>query len=271
MSLMKRKTIIITAILIFALSACGKVDETSSADTTQVYTTTEQTTQEAIDTTSSEAPEDTSDQAIVLELKETDNPYISEPLNMSGTYTDSVGNTADYQYQLPQFNADSESASSLNKRIEADLYELIETEVMNMEGGYSLISYRITYEVAQYGEIVAIIVTVPYPNDCKDYYAYTYDFKNNKELSNADLLAMNEMTEDAFVKQAVALEEEYFTELVNEVGITDQEMISYQLNEAKEATSANLPMYYDENGVLNVYVPFPSIAGASFYYHLCQF
>ena len=131
--------------------------------------------------------------------------------------------------------------------------------------------YSLTYEVFQYGEIVAIVATAPYPNDCKYYYAYTYDFENDKEVTNKELLAMNNMTADAFVEEACRMEEEHFMSMANSVGITESEEIEFYLEPAREDTTADLPMYLDENGVLNVYLPFPSVAGASYYYTLCEF
>ena len=43
------------------------------------------------------------------------------------------------------------------------------------------------------------------------------------------------------------------------------------LEETKAMTTPDLPMYLDEDGILKVYIPFPSLAGASWYYHLCDF
>ena len=110
----------------------------------------------------------------------------------------------------------------------------------------------------------------PYPNDCRYYYAYTYDFENDKEVTNTELLAMNNMTADTFVEEACRMEEEHFMNMANNMGMTESEEIEFYLEPAREDTTAELPMYLDEKGVLNVYVPFPSIAGASYYYTLCQ-
>lgn len=292
---MRKRLLIIMMISLLALSACGKSEEgknreTSKEEVTEVnQTSTEVTTQateattEAIaevtteasteSTTTTEATTeaiDYSDRLVAYELKETDNPYINELLNMSGEYTDSVDNTCTYHYQIPQFNGDSDSAKALNQKIEADLYKIVETEVTNMDGGFSLIAYTLTYEVIQYGDIVAIVATVPYPNDCSFYYAYTYDFGNDKELTNSDLIAMSNMTEDEFIEKACKMGEDYFLPIAANIGMSDDETESF-LEEARSQTTVNAPMYLDENGVLNAYVPFPSVAGASTYDTLCQF
>lgn len=233
-------------------------------------TSTEESVAESTEATSSE-------EAIVevvfeKEIKETDNPRIAELMNVSGTHFDGY-NQDRYHYQIPQFNADSESAKAVNKRIEDDLSEIIDQEAALISGGYSLVTYSITYEVFEYGDITAILVSVPYPNDCMDYFAYTYDFQNNKEVTNAELLAMNGMTEEAFVEEVCRLQKEDFTELAQSwpYPMTDQEMINGYIANVNAYATVDLPMYFDSNGTLQVYIPFASIAGADWYYQLRQF
>ena len=276
---------------VLALCACGKSEESkesvattseateatigeqaSTEQTTQAVAeaTTDTTTETTTEATTEEQTVDYSDRVVAYELKETSNPYINELLNMSGEYTDSVDNTGTYHYQIPQFNATSDSANALNQRIEADLYKIVESEVSCMDSGVSLICYSVTYEVIQYGEIVAIVAKAPYPNDCNMYFAYTYDFGNDKELTNAELLAMNNMTEDDFVEKACKMGEEDFMSVADSMGMSDEDKELF-LETAREQTTVDIPMYLDANGVLNAYVPFPSVAGASTYDTLCQF
>ena len=91
----------------------------------------------------------------------------------------------------------------------------------------------------------------PYPNDCRYYYAYSYDFENDKEVTNEELLAMHNLTADQFVEEAYNKGQEYFMNMANSVGMTDPEEIEFYLADAREDTTADLPMYLDENGVLN--------------------
>lgn len=266
---MKKIALICSIIMLVALAGCNENEASKTTEENAVELTTTESKEPETTEITTEAT--TESQSLPLELQATDNQRIMTLLDVSGSYTDSVGNPGDYHYQLPQFNADSESAKTLNKRIEAEISKPIEDEFFNMEGGYSLMCYTITYEVFEYGDIVAIVVTVPYPNDYRLYYAYTYDFAQDKELTNADLLAMNNMTEEEFVEKACQMGEDYFMNQASGMGMTEQEDIDLYMEDAKKATTADLPMFYDENGVLNAYVPFPSIAGAVYYYHLCQF
>ena len=214
----------------------------------------------------------TPDTSINASDDEPDNSRIAELLNISGIHSDGF-NQERYHYQIPQFNVDSENAKAVNKKIENNLSEIIEQEVANISGGYSLVTNSVTYEIFEYGDITAIVVTVPYPNDCMDYLAYTYDFQNDKELTNTELLAMNRMTEDEFVTEVCRLQEEDFMELAKTSPhlMSDQEMINGYIANVNAYATVDLPMYFDDNGTLQVYVPFASIAGAEWYYQLRQF
>lgn len=202
------------------------------------------------------------------ELQVTDNPRIGEILNVSGVYTDSVDNTCHYAYQIPQFFADTESAKKMNQRIVDEILPEIEAEFSAMKHGGSLWIGCIWYEVFEYGDMVSLLVTIPYPNDVRFYYAYTYDFANGKEVTNLELLAMRQMTGESFVETAHEMEEAYWDKSWE----FNPELKSIaELEESKALTTPELPMYLDADGTLNVFIPFPSVAGASWYYHLCEF
>lgn len=256
----------------------GDLEEVDSGEVAPVEVDSEEIESEEVDKTEL-LPEESTEPALSekdiaevnfeKELKETDNPRIAELLNVSGVYSDGF-NQENYHYQIPQFNANSEGAKGINKKIEDELSEMIDEEAANMSGGYSLISNSVTYEVFEYGDITAVVVTVPYPNDCMDYMTYTYDFKNNKAMTNADLLAMSGMTEEGFVAEVCRLQKEDFIEMAANWPnpMTDQEMINEYVAVVNAYASVELPMYIDETGRLQVYIPFASIAGAEWYYHL---
>lgn len=201
-----------------------------------------------------------------------DEPRVIDLLNVSGVHSDGF-NQDSYHYQIPQFNAESESAKAVNKRIEDDLNRIIESEMENISGGYSLTTNSVTYEVFEYGDITAVVVKVPYPNDCMEYFAYTYDFQKDKELTNAELLAMNKMTEEEFVTEVCRLQKEDFTKIVKDLpeSVMSQDTINECIANVNAYATVNLPMYFDDNGTLQAYIPFASVAGAEWYYRLCGF
>lgn len=192
------------------------------------------------------------------ELHKTDNPRIAEMILISSNNT----NSADDMYIIPQFQADTENAMNLNQRIAADM-------LPHMKNQYVSITRKNHYEVFELGDTVSILVSIPDHNDIWYYYAYTYDFANGKEVTNWELLALRGMTEESFVEAACKIEEEYWAECLETVPEEYQSM--YELEEAKAMTTSDLPMYLDMDGNLKVFIPFPSVAGATWYYVLCEF
>ena len=181
-------------------------------------------------------------------------------LNVSGVYTDSVDNTSHYAYQIPQFFADTESAKKMNQRIVDEILPEIEAEFSAMKNGGSLWIGCIWYEVFEYGDMVSVLVTIPYPNDGREYYAYTYDFANGKEVTNPELLAMYGMTEESFVQKAYEAQEASWEKFLESVPADFPYRDStYELEIAKGLTTPDLPMYLDADGTLKVFVPLPSM------------
>lgn len=203
-----------------------------------------------------------------LELAITENNRVAELLNETGTYTDSVGNTCRYTYQIPQFNAESESARALNFKIVQEFSEDIGHSYESMESGDSLACCSVTYEVYEYGDVVSFLVSISYGMDYDFHEAYSYDFGQDKEMTNKDLLELNEMTEEMFVEEACRRAREEFTDTYPNMPKEERDML---IAESEESTTVDLPMYFDSDGTLNAYVPVVSPAGPSWIYTLYQF
>lgn len=279
---MKKRILLslLLSVMILSMAACENKEEVESDNLSIVGTeavevepeNSSSAGTEMVEVETSDSDDGTKEDTLKQELKGTDNPRINEILNISGTYTDGVSNTDDYSYQIPQFNADSESAKTVNQRIVDDIYPLVEAEFDCITSGeYSLCNYSITYQIIENGDIVSLLVTVPYPNDCVDYFTYHFDFANAKEVTNIELFAMKGMTEESFVQTACDMGMVYFESLFDGQGADRVEEYKGCIEEAKSATTVDLPIYLDTDGTLKAYVPFPSASGANWYYHLCEF
>ena len=283
---MKKRVLlnVLLFVMVFCMVACGNKEDVGTANS--LPTQTEEPTPEPTAAPTPEPteeptaaptqePDDINDgvqeMTLKLELKVTENPRINEMLNVSGSYTDSVDNEGTFSYQIPQFNADSESAKTVNQRIVDDIYPLVEAEFETMAIKASLLNGFITYDVMEWDNTVSILVMVPYDNDIRAYYTYSYDFVNDKEMTNIELLAMKGMTEESFVETACKMGLEYIEKLFEGTDVDVMEEYKNCIEDAKDATTVDLPMYLDEEGALKVYIPFPSAAGANWYYHLCEF
>lgn len=282
-----KKRILVTGLLlaiVFSMAACNKEEvtkEVASPTQTEVPTEKPKTTEEPISTFTpipepTEAPTPTPTLAptseptekptptpkptpipeitLKLELKDTDHPRIMKILDFTGSYTDSVNNEGGYSYQIPQFRAESESAKSLNQRIVDNILPYVEDEIDGMLIGSSLLHYGIHYEITEFEDIVSILIKIPYPNDGLEFYIYNYDFAKDMELTNADILAIKGMTEEAFIEEAHELQEESMNRLLDNIPDEYKEGYLYMLKEAKELTKVDTPMYLDEDGTLNAVI-----------------
>lgn len=278
-----RKRILLTGLLltlVFSMVACGK-DEAVGKDVTSPTQTESPTvapkptetpnaepTEEPIPTPtlaptpkSTETPTPTPkptpipEIALKLELKDTEHPRIMEILDFSGEFMDELNNMkSNYSYQIPQFRADSDSAKSLNQRIVDEIFPYVESEANVIMGGNSLLHYGIHYEITEFEDIVSILIKIPYPNDGLEFYIYNYDFAKDKELTNAEILAIKGMTEEAFIEAAHELQEESMDWFLDDIPDEYKEGYLYMLKEANELTKVDAPMYLDEDGTLNAVI-----------------
>ena len=190
-----------------------------------------------------------------LELKDTEHPRIMEILDFSGEFMDELNNMkSNYSYQIPQFRADSDSAKSLNQRIVDEIFPYVESEANVIMGGSSLLHYGIHYEITEFEDIVSILIKIPYPNDGLEFYIYNYDFAKDKELTNAEILAIKGMTEEAFIEAAHELQRDDLDWFLDDIPDEYKEGYLYMLKEAKELTKVDTPMYLDEDGTLNAVI-----------------
>ncbi len=206
----------------------------------------EQSSESASEQTSEQESDPAPELILNSEMQETDNPYVSE---YSGMYKDDSGEDK-YFYQIPQFIADTQNAKNLNQQIFEEIMPHMGHEDRD-----------IWYEVFEYGDMVSVLVTIPYPNDGREYYAYTYDFANGKEVTNPELLAMYGMTEESFVEKAYEAQEASWEKFLESVPADFPYRDStYELEVAKGLTTPDLPMYLDADGTLKVFVPLPNMA-----------
>lgn len=272
-----RKRILLTALLltmVFSMVACDKEEvrkdvtsptqtesptvapkptETPTAEPTEAPTPTP-TFAPTPEPTEAPTPTPMPEITLKLELKDTDHPRIMEILDFSGTYTDSVNNVGGYSYQIPQFRADSDSAKSLNQRIVDDILPYVEDEARCMSGGSSLLHYGIHYKITEFEDIVSILITIPYPNDGMGFYVYNYDFAKDKEVTNAEILAIKGMTEEAFIEAAHELQREDLDSFFDNIPEEYKEEYLDLLKEANALTKSDSPMYLDEDGTLNAII-----------------
>ena len=195
-------------------------------------------------------------------------PQIWELYSEDFDYTDSVGNTGHYTYRVPQLEADTEGAVSINRGIEREYGPFVEEALACRDEGDSISCAYIVWETYQYGDILSLVMTCAWDNDMNQYSVYLYDTANGTRLTTAELLAQMGVDETAFlaaVRQAAA---ERFDG--NYAGITGDfgDFLAERRAWTLSDDNINIDVmvaYPDENGQLHVVLPIGSIAGADAY------
>lgn len=188
-------------------------------------------------------------------------------VSKSGTYKDDCGNVLDYVYKIPQFDSSAKSAKKLNKQIVKDLKGIVDEELAGMKEKLSLYVSRVDYKVFSYKNQVSVVVCAESETGDNQYFAYTYDFAKNKQVTNAELIKKAGYTKKKFLNKAIKKSEtlckEYNKDFLDEV--------KPMMKTTRDNINMKMPMYMNNNGKLIVYVPVASMAGADFYYHALTF
>lgn len=192
--------------------------------------------------------------------------YITEKYSYSGKfrwYDDETQTIEDYVLRLPQLKSSSDSAKALNKKICDEYEEIIEKSIETFE--LECVVYdKISWESYLYNDIISIVITRrDYMSESyRDYSVYNFNVKTEKEVTNSEILKLTGLTESEFIKKAKSAAEKEFkrTQSYNP-GIDDfyKECLGKTVSD-KNITSS-LPMFIDDNGVLNTIVVLYQVGG----------
>ncbi len=188
-------------------------------------------------------------------------PLVSDALTKQGTYQDDAGNTYEYSYFIPRFNADTEAARALNAEILEAFRDTVDKELSNMEDGLSLVCTSLVYQDFEMGDRASVLVTTSYEGDYTTCAAYTYDFTADKAVTNKELLESVGLTEEDFLARAADMTAEAFRERYPDAGAEGEKV----LEEGRDLIRTDLPMYMDADGFFHAVLPVPSLAGADHY------
>lgn len=195
---------------------------------------------------------------------------VLELCSAEGIYTDSVGNTEQYSYHVPQIYANSLAADEMNAEIAERFGKVAESQFENMEGGYSLWSRNVEWHAYWSGTWLFLLITADTEGSFTDYAAYGYDFGTDARITNEMILQQKGITEEEYLenlKEKVGL---MFEDMYGKYPEKDREAFGY--DELLEKTlgwlDAEQPMFLDGMGEVETIVKIASVAGAEWYYHL---
>ena len=173
--------------------------------------------------------------------------------------TDSVGNSYDFTYRIPEFLFSSSDAQSVNTAICDTYVPYFEEAQSNQKGGYSQGCYELDYEAYLFGDIVSAVVWQKYEGGSSFYRVYVLDTAGAK-LDNKGILSKLGLDYDTTMDTLLRLTQEDFNNSYGSFA-TDQ-------NREKTLSRANIevsPLYVNSEGNLcAVVMEYVDVGGGEF-------
>jgi len=203
----------------------------------------------------------------------------------------SFSDTTDvYSYSIPKIDINSDDAKAINKEILDGYKPEIDEEIANFKQGLSVYMYSVQYDSFVNGNILSLVISCEFPDDCIDYQVYNVDVSTGKCISNTQLLQYKNITEADFLKILLKLYNDEFimqngtkdTDIENmktaPAGFTEEEIKDfseeytdqYNMTIDKSNFGIDTPMFLDSDDNLNIIAKIYSLAGSDFYYHLIK-
>ena len=169
--------------------------------------------------------------------------------------------TSEGSYNIPAINIDSESVKSINDEV------YIYCKTRAEEDGAAT---NIKYKSYIHDNILSLVVSAEYPNDCIYYHAYNVDIYTGKIIINENLLRSRNVTESEFVAKLKELAKEKYVAKYNK--LSDDAAYTEQLNKtiSDDNCSYTNSMFLNENGKISVIVNIYSLAGADKYEEIVE-
>lgn len=193
--------------------------------------------------------------------------YVTDFLNESSSYKDSVGNDNAFSYRVPQINIDVHDAKIINSEINNRFASVYDELLENKKNGLSNDIISIDYKAYLNEDVLSLNVWKVYSWDYTDYSTYNINVRTGKRLSNTELIGMTGYSNDEFYEFLKKLNTEYFESMYKNYSLPDYEYF-YQYNISDELLNLDIPMYIGEDGYLYVVSNIASVAGASSYEHI---
>lgn len=196
--------------------------------------------------------------------------------------------SSDYLYKIPYVNIDSEEVDTVNREIENYYKPLIEKELNNEKEGLSITMGKIEYNSYLNENVLSLVISNIYPNNCIYYKVYNIDIYKGKEISNTELInqkntkdtellnKMKELYKQKFIS-LYGTKDSYINNLRNSsAGWSEEELkqqsdlYEKQLNRTTSIDNYSIEtsMFLDENENINVIANIYSLAGAESYYYV---
>ena len=195
---------------------------------------------------------------------------VAELYSAEGGYTDCVGNTESYTFHVPQLTADTEDAKAINSEIQEEFGTLVEQQLENMEGGFSLWCWNVEWHAYWHDSWLFLLITADEEGGFTDYAAYGYDVEAGKRVTNEEILKELGISKADYIASLREKVEFMFEDMYRTIPEKDRKALGLDtmLMKTLSWVTMDQPMLIDGSGCVETIVKIASVAGADWYYHL---
>ena len=195
---------------------------------------------------------------------------VAELYSAEGIYTDSVGNTEAYSFHVPQLTAQTKDAEAINQEIREKFGKVVENQLENMEGGYSLWSWNVEWHAYWHGSQLFLLITADEEGGFTDYGAFGYDFDRDRRVTNEDILKELGVSKGEYIASLREKVQFMFEDMYRNIPEKDRQALGLDamLKKTLAWVTMDQPMLIDGSGSVETIVKIASVAGADWYYHL---
>lgn len=247
--------------------------ETEAPTTPDTEAPTEPGTEESSQAPSTE-PVPTEQTTAEPDPVETVDPWslIGELSFVQGSYTDDVGNSYTYSYDLPCIKAETPGAKAINEDIEEIFGGAVQNSMQEMEDGLSLYLLDTGFHGVVWEDVLTLVISTHTNWGTGDYGIYSYEVGTGRWLSTRDVLDRLGYSEEEFLDACRRQFRQFFIDENSSIPENLRKQYGYydalEQVDSELYVSMDLAAFPSETGDLVVAAPIVSLAGAAFYWHL---
>jgi len=187
-------------------------------------------------------------------------------VDQAGTYTDSLGNTYNYQYKVPAFGCTGPDTELLSERLYNAVMPSVNAELSNMQTGNSLTVTRTDYSSYSNGRYISVLCSLYYPDGSVSYKVVSLNADTGFEATRSELMQYTGVSEGDFASLAAQAAGNKFTELYGQPG--DEAMTQAYNNTVALSNFSNTEVFINGSGRLSFAAKIYSVAGAAWYEYI---
>lgn len=203
-------------------------------------------------------------------------PDISELYSEDGSGSDSEGTEYTYSYHVPQIKDDTPGAASINEEISSLYGEIAQAGLKSVKNRELPDCHLVTFESYRHGNVISLVIKcVSFYEYYEEFNVYNYDTAKGVRLTNADILAMKEVTQEQYlyaVRRAAAkrYDDQSFPIWEDLNFVSNDSPWVYQERRLWTLSSNNitpdLPLYLDHDGAIHTVAAIGCHAGPNWLY-----